>query len=114
MPQHLFLAPGEATVDEMIASTERGIYVTRHWYTRMVHPRDAIVTGMTRDGTFFIENGELAYPIKNLRFTQSYVQALAGVEMIGRETRLMGDWAGSTCAPALKLRSFLFTGATEF
>lgn len=114
MPQHLFLAPGDATLDEMIASTERGIYVTRHWYTRMVHPRDAIVTGMTRDGTFLIERGELAYPVKNLRFTQSYVQALAGVEMIGRETRLMGDWAGSTCVPALKLRSFLFTGATEF
>jgi len=114
LPQHLFLAAGEATLDEMIATTDRGLYVTRHHYTRMVHPREAIVTGMTRDGTFLIEKGEIAYPIKNLRFTQSYVQALAGVEAIGRETRLLAGWLGSTRTPALKLRAFTFTGATEF
>jgi predicted Zn-dependent protease len=114
LPQHLFMAPGDATVAEMIASTERGLYVTRHHYTRMVHPRDAIVTGMTRDGTFLIENGEIAYPVKNLRFTQSYVQALAGVEAVGRETRLMSVWLGATRVPALKLKAFTFTGKTEF
>jgi len=114
IPQHLFLAPGNATLDDMIAATERGLYITRHHYTRMVHPREAIVTGMTRDGTFVIEKGEIAYPIKNLRFTQSYVQALAGVEMIGRETRLLAGWLGATCVPALKLRAFTYTGATEF
>ena len=55
----------------MIASTERGILVTRFWYTRPVHPKLAIITGMTRDGTFLIEKGEVAYPVKNLRFTRA-------------------------------------------
>jgi predicted Zn-dependent protease len=90
---NLFMAPGEMGVDEMISSTERGLYITRFWYTRLVHPADCVVTGMTRDGVFMIEDGEITFPVKNLRFTQSYVDALAGV-------------------PALKLRNFNFTGST--
>jgi predicted Zn-dependent protease len=111
---NLFMSPGEASLDKMIASTERGVYITRFWYTRLVHPRDCVVTGMTRDGVFMIENGEIAYPVKNLRFTQSYVQALAGVEAIGRETRLLKTEYGSRAlrVPALKLSSFNFTGIT--
>ena len=111
---NLFMAPGTSSVEEMIRSTERGLYITRFWYTRLVHPRDCIVTGMTRDGVFLIENGELAYPVKNLRFTQSYVQALAAVEAIGRETRLQKIEYGSRaiCTPALKIARFNFTGVT--
>ena len=111
---NLFMSPGEASLEGMIASTERGLYITRFWYTRLVHPSDCIVTGMTRDGVFMIEKGELAYPVKNLRFTQSYVEALNKVEMIGNETRLLKSEYGShaKCVPALKLNGFNFTGVT--
>jgi predicted Zn-dependent protease len=114
-PWNTFFAPGDATVEEMIASTERGIYVTRFWYTRPVEPARVVVTGMTRDGTFLIENGEIAYPIEKLRFTQGYLEALNNVEAIGKETRLLlgaADFARDS-VPALKLSAFTFTGTTE-
>lgn len=111
---NLFMAAGEASLQDMITSTKKGLYITRFWYTRLVHPSDCIVTGMTRDGVFMVENGEIAYPVKNLRFTQSYVDALANVEAIGSETRLIKSEFGSfgKCVPALKLNRFNFTGAT--
>jgi len=114
IPLNLFMAPGSAALEDMILSTEKGLYITRFWYTRPVHPRDCVITGMTRDGVFVIENGRLAYPVKNLRFTQSYVEALANVEAIGRETRLIGSEFGGGGAriPALKIRDFNFTGST--
>lgn len=115
-PLNLFFGPGDATLDEMIATTERGIYVTRFHYTRPVEPKKVVITGMTRDGTFLIENGEIAHPVKNLRFTQGYLDALNEVEMIGREARLLPGMASMarTRVPALKLGRFRFTGATEF
>jgi PmbA protein len=114
LAMNLAMFPGTATVEEMIRSTERGLYITRFWYTRVVHPRDCVITGMTRDGTFLIENGELTRPVKNLRFTQGYVPALAGTEMIGKEARtLTGNFFGASRVPALKLREFEFTGATQ-
>jgi PmbA protein len=111
---NLFMASGQTSLEDMIRTTPRGLYITRFWYTRLVHPRECIVTGMTRDGVFMIENGEIAYPVKNLRFTQSYVQALAKVESIGRDTRLLKSEYGSHAKfiPALKLGSFNFTGVT--
>lgn len=111
---NLFMAPGDAGLEEMISSTKKGLYITRFWYTRLVHPRDCIVTGMTRDGVFMIEGGEIAYPVKNLRFTQSYVDALANVEMIGKDTRLLKSEYGSHAklVPSLKLSGFNFTGVT--
>jgi PmbA protein len=116
IPVNMFMAPGQATLEEMIASTERGILVTRFWYTRPVHPKLAIITGMTRDGTFLIEKGEVACPLKNLRFTQSYLDALSSVEMVGRTTRLIrSDFElNGNHVPALKLGEFEFTGVTEF
>ena len=114
IPGHTFMAPGEATKEEMLASMERGLWVTRFHYTRPVHPKLVIITGMTRDGTFLVEKGEIAYPIKNLRFTQSYLEALANVEAVSRETRLQQNWFGGARTPALKLAEFEFTGATEF
>ncbi len=115
-PCNTFFASGQATLEEMIASTERGLYITRFHYTRPVEPTRVIITGMTRDGTFLIEKGEIAYPVKNLRFTQSYLEALNHVAAIGQERRLlmgMGDLTRD-CVPALKLEQFTFTGATEF
>jgi predicted Zn-dependent protease len=111
---NLFMAPGDVGLDEMIASTERGLYITRFWYTRLVHPRDCVVTGMTRDGVFLIEDGEISRPLKNLRFTQSYVEALKFVEAVGNETRLLAeaDSRMTFRVPALKIREFNFTGST--
>lgn len=114
LPSNLFLKAGTATKEEMLASVEQGIWVSRFWYTRPTHPLKVIVTGMTRDGTFLIENGKITAPIKNLRFTQSYLDALNQVELIGGETALHSALIGASRVPALKVRSWNFSGATEF
>jgi len=115
IPINLFLAPGGASKEEMLASTKHGIWVTRFHYTNIVHPVKAILTGMTRDGTFLIENGKITKPLKNLRFTQSVLDALANVEALGADLKLVKDeWnALGTCVPAAKIHGFQFTGATE-
>jgi len=113
LAMNLFMAPGDTSVAEMIKPTGRGLYITRFWYTRLVHPRDCVITGMTRDGLWLIENGQLTDPVKNLRFTQSYVEALAGVEMVGREARLfISEFGPIVRVPALKIKAFNFTGVT--
>ena len=114
LPTNLFMAPGDKSTQEMIESTERGMYITRFHYTRHVHPRDCVVTGMTRDGVFLIEDGKIQGPVKDFRFTQSYVEALNNVEAIGSETRLVVDdfLKAAVLAPAVKIRDFRFTGAT--
>jgi PmbA protein len=111
---NLFMAPGTTSVEEMIASTQKGLYINRFWYTRLVHPRDCVVTGMTRDGVFMIEDGKLTYPVKNLRYTMPYVTALANVEAVGKDTHLLiGEFGGfSNSVPALKINGFNFTGST--
>lgn len=116
LPINLFFSPGNSTLEDMIKSTKRGVYVTRFHYTRPVEPTKVVITGMTRDGTFLIENGEIACPVKNLRFTQSYLESLNTVEMIGKESRLLTGLASIArdSVPTLKLGAFTFTGATEF
>ena len=115
-PVNLFLAPGQASKEDMLASTERGIWVTRFHYTNPVHPVKTVLTGMTRDGTFLIENGQITRPLKNLRFTQSILEAFSQVEMIGPKLELIkAGWGNfATCAPAAKIHGFQFTGTTEF
>jgi PmbA protein len=113
-PLNLFMAPGETGLEQMIASTERGLLVTRFHYTNVVHPVESTITGMTRDGTFLIEDGEIAQPVKNLRFTQSILEALSGTEMIGRETELASEFFFSASrVPALKVASFNFSGRSD-
>jgi predicted Zn-dependent protease len=114
IPSNMFLKAGTTTKEEMLASVERGIWVSRFWYTRPVHPLKVLVTGMTRDGTFLIEKGKITAPIKNLRFTQSYLEALNQVELIGKETSLHSAIIGVSRVPALKIKSWNFNGATEF
>jgi predicted Zn-dependent protease len=119
-PMHLRLEPGRKTREELIKDTKRGVLVTRFWYTRWVHQLRTIVTGMTRDGTFAIEDGEIAYPVKNFRFTQSYHEALDGTLGIGSELALLvpgeqfGLQVSSYRVPALRLAAFTFTGATQY
>jgi predicted Zn-dependent protease len=112
-PGNMLLEPGQATRDELIAGLDRGLLVTRFHYTNPVHPKLAIVTGMTRDGTFLVEKGEIVGPVRNLRFTQSYLDALAGVEAVGRDRRTLRGFLGGCSVPALRIASWTFTGATE-
>ena len=114
VPSNMFLATGDATLDEMVASTKRGVWVSRFWYTRPVHPLNVVVTGMTRDGTFLIEDGKVTKPIRNLRFTQSYLEAMNRVEAIGKETMLHQAIAGVCRVPPLKIAKWTFTGASEY
>ena len=107
-PMNLRLEPGEATLDEMIASTERGILVSRFHYTNPVDPRRTVITGMTRFGTFLVENGKVTKAVRSMRFTDNVIEALSRVEAVGKELRRVDD----VLAPALKLSSWRFTGAT--
>ena len=102
-----------ASVEEMLASTEKGLLISRFWYIRATDPRTASSTGLTRDGVWFIEKGKIAYPVRNFRFNQSIIQMLAqgNVEMIGKPERV-GDGNGSLL-PALKLKAFNFTSASD-
>ncbi|MCX6093890.1 MAG: TldD/PmbA family protein [Candidatus Bipolaricaulota bacterium] len=115
IPLNLFMAPGKATKEEMLASTKRGIWVTRFHYTNILHPVQTILTGMTRDGTYLIENGKIVRPLRNLRFTQSILEAFSNIEALGKDLVLLKDEWNSvgTCAPAAKIRDFRFTGTTD-
>jgi predicted Zn-dependent protease len=113
LPLNLFLKPGTSNVDDMISSTELGLYITRFWYTRTVHPRDVVVTGMTRDGTFMVRDGEIVGPVKSMRFTQSYLEALAGTAAVGQTVKVLRSGPSTVSVPALKLDKFQFTSATR-
>jgi len=116
MPVNLFMATGDATKEEMLAATKRGIWVTRFHYTNPLHPVKTVQTGMTRDGTFLIEDGVITKPIKNLRFTQSILDAFAKADMISSTAKLLKSMYGSfgTLAPAVRIQGFRFTGTTDF
>ncbi|HTP42132.1 MAG TPA: TldD/PmbA family protein [Nitrospiria bacterium] len=112
-PQNLVLQGGASSIEEMIASTERGIFITRCWYIREVDPTQKIVTGMTRDGTFWIEEGAIAHGVKNLRFNQGLIAMLNDVEAMGPAVRAAGEEHESCIVvPAMKIRNFRFTGTT--
>jgi PmbA protein len=112
-PLNQLMAAGDQTREELVGGLEHGLLVTRFHYTNPVHPKLAIVTGMTRDGLFLVEGGEVRGPVHNLRFTQSYLDALAGVEAVGSSRRLLRGFLGSVVVPAVRISSFTFTGATE-
>lgn len=121
VPLHLTMKPGDKTLDEMIASTEKGILVTRFHYTNIVDPYKLIFTGMTRDGTFFIENGKITEGLKNLRFTENIIEALNRVDAMAKDAVLVpsepgygGRFATGNIVPAMKIKDFTFTSATEF
>jgi predicted Zn-dependent protease len=117
IPINLLMKEGNSSLEEMVKSVRKGIYVTRFHYTNVVEPMKAVLTGMTRDGTFWIEGGELRNPIKNLRFTESVLRALSRVSKISRERRLCSEgtvysrrFVTGTVAPAIKVDGFNFSG----
>lgn len=101
---------GTKSTSELIAGTERGILVTRTWYIRMVDPQTVLLTGLTRDGTFYIEDGQLKYPIKNFRFNESPVIMLNNIEELGRSVRVD---SGDMMIPPMKIRDFTFTSLSD-
>jgi predicted Zn-dependent protease len=102
------------SIEEMIASTERGVLVTRLWYIREVDPYEKIVTGMTRDGTFLVEKGKIQCGVRNFRFNQSLISMLSNVEAMGVPVRACGEESFDMVVPAMKVREFNFTEVTKF
>jgi PmbA protein len=113
-PMNLVFAGGDKSIDEMVRTTERGILVTRLWYIREVDPYEKILTGMTRDGTFLIENGRVAGGIRNFRFNESIIEMLSNVEMLGPAVRAAGEESFEMVVPAMKVRNFHFSEVTKF
>ncbi|HEX2046682.1 MAG TPA: TldD/PmbA family protein [Acidimicrobiales bacterium] len=109
---NLFMAPGERRPEELVASVERGLLVTEFWYTRILDPKTQVVTGLTRNGTFLIEGGQVVGGVPNLRFTQSYVDALraGNVLGVGNDARLFD---GTYHVPTIRLASWNFTGGAK-
>ncbi len=111
----VFGAPREPrTIDQMIASTERGVLVTRLWYIREVDPYEKILTGMTRDGTFYVEHGKIQGGVRNFRFNESLIHMLSNVEAMGIPVRASGEESFDMVVPAMKVREFNFTEVTKF
>jgi predicted Zn-dependent protease len=110
------LLPGDGgSIADVVAGCERGVLVTRFHYTNVVNPKETVVTGMTRDGTFLIEDGQVVRPVRNLRFTQSILAALGAVDAISTETRYATELFGEGARfPALRLPAFTFSGTTSF
>jgi PmbA protein len=116
MPLNIvFAAPtNPQTLEQMIASTERGVLVTRLWYIREVEPYEKIVTGMTRDGTFLVENGRVRQGVRNFRFNESLIHMLSNVEAMSVPLRSSGEESFDMVVPAMKIRDFNFTEVTKF
>ena len=112
-PINMFMDAGTSSREALIGGLDRGLLVTRFHYTNPVHPKLAIVTGMTRDGTFLVEGGELVGPVKNLRYTQSYLEALAGTVAVASERKTLRGFLGGVVVPALRIDGWTFTGGTE-
>ena len=108
------MSGGDSTTEQMIASTDRGILVTRLWYLRQVDPRTVLFTGLTRDGTFLVENGKITKAVKNLRFNESPLFMLNNLEMLGRPERVAGTEAGGNVVfPTIKVKDFNFTSLSD-
>ena len=114
LPGNLIMAGGDKSTADLVKGTKKGILVTRTWYIRMVDPQTVLLTGLTRDGTFYIENGKIKYPIKNFRFNESPVIMLNNVEELGKPVRLSADESPFIMMiPPMKIRDFTFTSLSD-
>lgn len=111
---NMIMAGGSKSLEELIASTKKGVVVTRTWYIRMVDPQSVLLTGLTRDGTFYVENGKIKYPIKNFRFNESPVSMLNNIEELGRSQVIAPDEVQyQMMIPPMKIRDFNFTSLSD-
>lgn len=114
MPGNILMAGGNKSTAELVKGTKKGLLVTRTWYIRMVDPQTVLLTGLTRDGTFYIENGEIKYPVKNFRFNESPVIMLNNIDELGKPVRVQGDEAPiAMVLPPMRLRDFTFTSLSD-
>jgi len=113
-PMNLVFGGGDSSLEKMIASTDRGLLVTRLWYIREVDPYEKVMTGMTRDGLFLVENGRVAGAARNFRFNQSLIEMLQNVELLSPSVRATGEEAFEMVVPAMKVRNFHFSEVTKF
>lgn len=115
IPMNLVMEPGDSSVEEMIASVDRGILITQFHYTNVIDPQKMIMTGMTRNGTFLIEDGKVTKPVKNMRFTESAIRALSNVKALTKEQSFCGSFfGGSFVVPGAMIRDFSFSSSTTF
>ena len=112
-PSHLIVGAGDTPHADLAKGIERGLWVTRFNYVNVVKSDQAVLTGLTKDGTFLIENGEVTRPVKNLRFTESVLDAWSGLLALGSERRLLEGWDDAVLAPAMRLARFRFTGVSD-
>jgi len=113
-PGNLLMAGGDKSTADLVRGTQKGVLVTRTWYIRMVDPQTVLLTGLTRDGTFYIENGQIKHPVKNFRFNESPVIMLNNIEELGRPVRVAGDESSFVMMiPPMKLRDFTFTSLSD-
>jgi len=113
-PGNIIMAGTNKSTEELIANTKKGVLVTRTWYIRMVDPQSVLLTGLTRDGTFYIENGKIKHPIKNFRFNESPVTMLNNIEELGRPEILSGDESQfQLLIPAMRVRDFNFASLSD-
>jgi len=108
-PKAMVMSPGEATLEEMIASTERGILITHFWYMNFLNPMRTMVTASTRDGTLMIENGKIKAPLEDMRIAQSILEAFANCEMMTKERKLCPQFGAMMYVPAMKIKNFNFS-----
>jgi PmbA protein len=113
-PMNLVFAGGDSSLEKMVASTDRGLLVTRLWYIREVDPYEKVMTGMTRDGLFLVENGKVTSAVRNFRFNQSVLEMLRNIEQLGPAVRATGEEAFEMVVPAMKVRAFHFSEVTKF
>src|SRR5207245_4621522 len=113
-PMNLMFSGGDSSVEKMVASTDRGLLVTRLWYIREVDPYEKVLTGMTRDGLFLVEKGKVAGAVKNFRFNQSLIEMLKNVELMTPAVRATGEESFEMVVPAMKVRDFHFSEVTKF
>jgi PmbA protein len=113
-PMNLVFTGGDSSLEKMIASTDRGLLVTRLWYIREVDPYEKVMTGMTRDGLFLVENGRVTTALRNFRFNQSLIEMLKNVELLGPTVRATGEEAFEMVVPGMKVRDFHFSEVTKF
>jgi predicted Zn-dependent protease len=107
------LAPGTSSLDDLVGGVEAGLLVTRFWYARTVNAKRTVITGMTRDGTFRIDGGVVGPPVRNLRFNQSILDALAACDGVGDVLRTCSDESSETRCPAVRVRGFTFTSSSD-
>jgi predicted Zn-dependent protease len=113
-PGNLLMTGGDKSTADLVRGTDRGVLVTRTWYIRMVDPQTVLLTGLTRDGTFYIENGQIKHPIKNFRFNESPVIMLNNIDELGKPVRVGGDETGfAMVLPPMRLRDFTFTSLSD-